>query len=149
MVWAGFSAFGTTELAFVSSRMKSADYVRILQDKLLPYVAKFPHQHFTFQQDNAAIHVSAETTAFLLSKNVRVLPWPARSPDCNPMENVWGLLTHDVYANGKQYDSVDQLKTAILEAWGRISLETCQKLANSMHNRMLDVIAKGGETIDK
>ena len=46
------------------------------------------------------------------SYNLKVLKWPARSPHLNPIENVWGVLAREVYSNGKQYFSVQELKDA-------------------------------------
>ena len=69
-----------------------------------------------------------------------ILPWPARSPDVNPIENAWGWLTHQVYKNGKQYDTVADLKTAILKAWEEIPGEYLHKLISSMKNRIFEVI---------
>ena len=34
-------------------------------------------------------------------KQVKVLKWPARSPDLNPIQNLWSILAAKVYANGK------------------------------------------------
>ena len=56
------------------------------------------------------------------------MEWPARSPDLNIIENVWGLLAGDVYANAKQFDSVNQLREAIEAAWNRLSVEQIKKL---------------------
>ena len=59
-----------------------------------------------FQQDNAPIHVSKATRAFFQESNMQVMDWPAYSPDLNPIENVWGLLSRSIYGSGRQYDSV-------------------------------------------
>ncbi len=45
-----------------------------------------------FQQDNAKPHTAAITTAWLRSRRVRVLNWPACSPDLSPIENVWCII---------------------------------------------------------
>jgi transposase len=42
---------------------------------------------------------------------------PAKSPDLNPIENVWGLLARRIYAQGRQYETQRELKMAILHEW--------------------------------
>ena len=42
-----------------------------------------------FQQDNARAHTARITRDFLQQHNIRLLPWPALSPDLNPIEYLW------------------------------------------------------------
>ncbi|KAG2780483.1 hypothetical protein PC116_g17528 [Phytophthora cactorum] len=70
--------------------------------------------------------------------------WPARSPDYNPIENVWSAMASRVYAHGRQYDSVDQLEAAIFAAWDSIEQEYLLKLLKSMPRRCLAVIKGKG-----
>ncbi|KAG3217115.1 hypothetical protein PC129_g12031 [Phytophthora cactorum] len=58
-----------------------------------------------FQQDNASIHSSRATKSFFEEENVTVMEWPAKSPDLNPIENMWGVLARAVYANGRQFET--------------------------------------------
>ncbi|GFW18044.1 transposable element Tcb1 transposase [Trichonephila clavipes] len=46
----------------------------------------------TFQQDNVRPHVAGIARTFHDTENVRLLPWPARSPDLSPIENVWSRV---------------------------------------------------------
>ncbi len=41
--------------------------------------------------------------------DVAVLEWPARFPDVNPIENLWGVLAQNIYNNGRQFDIIDDL----------------------------------------
>lgn len=145
MIWGAFSYHGKATLAFVSPRTNSNGYQTILQNSLLPYLVKNNYYDFTFQQDNASIHVSRGTMkegigtlTWLESQHIPFLNWPARSPDLNPIENLWGIMVRAVYANGCQFETVNDLRAAILKAWEEIPPETLHKLVDSMHSRMLD-----------
>ena len=73
------------------------------------------------------------------------MPWPSRSPDLNPIENVWGILVRDVYADNRQYQTVEELKTAIMGAWNRLPQETVNRLVESMRDRIFEVIQRSGK----
>ena len=78
------------------------------------------------------------------SKNIDLIEWPALSPDLNPIENLWGILARRVYANGKQFKTKEELKTAIVRSWKEIDQSECQNLINSMPNRIFEVIKLNG-----
>lgn len=148
MVWGAFCSRGTLDLAFVSSKMNSIEYQQVLQTNLLPFTRRFRHQKFIYQQDNATVHVSASTKAWLSSKKIDVMDWAPCSPDLNPMENIWGLLVRRIYQNNKQFQSVRELKSAILEAWQNIDVVCITNLIESMPNRIFSVINKNGNHVN-
>ena len=147
MVWAGFSSIGKTKLLFLEGNQDLEDYIFTLQDGLF----EFAHLHygtdFLFQQDGASIHRSKLTTVFLADENVNLFYYPALSPDLNPIENLWRIIARAVYADGRQFDSVGQLKNAIEHEWENIPLSTLENLVSSMPRRCIAVIqAKGAIT---
>lgn len=148
MVWAAFSSFGKIGLAFTSSKMDSNEYQGVLQQYLLPFIKKFRRHPLIFQQDNAPIHKSASTTNWLRSKKINLMEWPACSPDCNPIENVWSILVRRIYANGKQYNNTNELKTAISTNWDSLEQEVLDNLVKSMPNRIFQLIQNKGATIN-
>ena len=103
---------------------------------------------WTFMQDGASIHRAKHSMQFLKQKKVSILEWPANSPDLNPIENLWGILTRAVFANGRQFRTKDELKVEILKQWDLISAETLTKLTKSMPNRIIDVISRKGSNTD-
>lgn len=148
MVWAAFGYNGKTNIAFTSSRMKSQDYIQVLSAHLLPFVPNIAGTNWIFQADNAKIHTSNDTKTWLECNNVRYMQWPSVSPDMNPIENLWGELVRRVYANGKQYDTVEDLKTAIIENWEDIDRSVLRNLTDSMPKRVFNLILKKGHTIN-
>ncbi len=101
--------------------------------------------HFKFQQDNAPAHRSWMVSQMLEDLNIHVLPWPARSPDLNPIEHVWDILVrrmqHRVCGN------LNQLFDALREEWDSIPQDDLDHLIASMPRRVGAVIEKrGGNT---
>lgn len=147
MTWAAFSAEGCLEIQIVSSRMKSADYIEVLEKALIPFLNGQDTEEWIFQQDNARIHVSRETKRWFTAKGVQVMEWPACSPDLNPIENLWGILSQRVYANNRQFNSILELIRAIKAEWCRIEPGIITNLIGSMIKRLNDVLLKGGDFI--
>ncbi|PIC31735.1 hypothetical protein B9Z55_012331 [Caenorhabditis nigoni] len=142
MVWGAFSSAGTVDLAFLSFRMNSTDYQDAMTAKLIPYLRRFHRRQLTYQQDNASIHASRSTLDWFKSKKIKVMDWPACSPDLNPMENVWAELVRVVYGQGKQYQTVSELQTAIVDAWKNLKKPYLQKLVFSLLSKRAKKVAK-------
>ncbi|KAJ0408583.1 hypothetical protein P43SY_008930 [Pythium insidiosum] len=75
MAWGGMSWEVKTELAILVGKQASANYVYTLSEYLLP----FAHLREFFQE-----------------MEVQVMEWPARSPDMNPIENLWASMTRPI-----------------------------------------------------
>uniref|UniRef100_A0A914DE07 Tc1-like transposase DDE domain-containing protein n=1 Tax=Acrobeloides nanus TaxID=290746 RepID=A0A914DE07_9BILA len=101
-----------------------------------------------FQQDNAKIHVSRSTERWFEAQNIPLLDWPNRFPDLNPMENLWAILARRVYANNKQYETVQELKDAITTVFAELDQEVIDNPVRSMPNRIYQLINRNGGLTD-
>ena len=97
-----------------------------------------------FPQDNAAIHTSKLTKDWFKTKNIKVLDCPTKSPDLNPIENLWGILSRRVYKNKCQFEDGKTLTSCIKQYWNKIPSETLRKLIDSMQNRCVEVLQLKG-----
>lgn len=130
MVWACFSYEGKSELRFIEGNIDSKCYCSILETNYLPFLDSQHPRGAVLQQDNAPCHVAVYACEFLGDMDLKVLDWPSRSPDVNPIENIWGILAQRVNENGRQFDHVIDLKDALQMAWDTIELSVLQKLVD-------------------
>ncbi|CAS00064.1 Protein CBG26279 [Caenorhabditis briggsae] len=146
MTWGAFCNGKKLELQFITTKENSATYQATLQKAVAPFFRNRRHTH-TFQQDNASIHTSTSTRNWFVSKRIKVLEWPACSPDLNPIENIWGILVRRVHRNGRQFKTVQELKDAIQAEWDALTDAELKNLVASMSSRIVEVIQNnGGET---
>lgn len=148
MVWAGFCFSGKTRLVFRPCSGDSSVYQQLMEENLLPFMRELGGGRWIFHQDGARVHTSASSMEWFRRHNVEVLPWPSLSPDLNPIENLWGILSRAVYDNGrKQFNSAQELRTVLNQKWNEIELHTLETLSESMLRRMFEVISGGGASI--
>ncbi len=86
MVWGCISPYGTGSLHVLEGTMNAERYIKVLEQNMLP------SRRSLFPQGNAKPHTAAITKAWLFSRRVRVVNWPACSPDLSPIENIWNML---------------------------------------------------------
>ena len=78
--------------------------------KVSPFLNRLDTNNAIFQQDNVAIHACKLTKDWLKTKkNIKVLDWPTKSPDLNPIENLCGILLRRVYKNKRQFEYRENL----------------------------------------
>ncbi|GBL84231.1 Transposable element Tc3 transposase [Araneus ventricosus] len=120
MVWAAFCYNGQVSLHFTSDGHISQHYTKILEDNLQPFVELLGLCGNFSKTRKTPIHAVNNTKVWFNSQNIKVLDWPACSPDLNPIENLWDIMCRKVYSNGRQYSSVNELKRSIEDVWQEI-----------------------------
>ncbi len=141
MVWGCISAYGMGSLHVLEGTMNAEMYIKVLEQHMLPSRWRlFQGRPCVFQQDNAKPHTAAITTACLRSRRVRVLNWPACSPDLSPIENIWCILKRKIRQRRPQ--TLQQLETYIRQEWDQIPTPKLQKFINSKPRRLQTVFEK-------
>jgi transposase len=75
---------GQTEMVIQYGGLRCSVTCRIV----LPFLQQ-RHFHHVFKRDNARCHVARVCQDFLNQNHIRVLPWPALSPDLSPIEHLY------------------------------------------------------------
>ena len=145
MVWACFSYYGVGKIYFIDGIMDAPKYVSILSSCLPPSLESMGLSEFIFQQDNDSKHTASVTKRFFSNRSIKVMPWPAMSPDMNPIENLWGYVKERVAESEPK--TIRELRDAIERAWYEIPPEKYQKYAMSFSKRALALCrSRGGHT---
>ena len=100
--------------------------------------------HLFLMQDNAPGHAARETRQDLKERGVRIILWPAYSPDLNPIETVWNRMKDYIELHYPEKMSYDTLRAAVIEAWDQIGEDLLRELIQSMPTRCAAVIAANG-----
>ena len=144
MVWAGITTQHRTNLVIIRGNVTAQRYINdVLQPHLLPFVAQ--HGPLTFQHDNAPAYRANVTRQFLQQNGINVIqPWPAYSPDLNPIEHLWDKLDREVRSINPPPATPLQLERALVLARNNIPQDFIRNLIHSMRRRCTAVINANG-----
>ncbi|GFT19972.1 transposable element Tc3 transposase [Trichonephila clavipes] len=70
--------------------------------------------------DNATCHRTLAVQDCLDSEGIQRLVWPARSPDLNPIENLWDALWRQVAGRNYPPTNKNTLIRALTEEWDKL-----------------------------
>jgi len=122
-------------------RVDAAAYIR---ECLAPHLHHLTKPGVQLVQDNAKAHVAKKTLEWCGANGVRVLEgWPARSPDLNPVEEVWEMLRNLVSRMGAT--TPEELENAVDEAWESIPQDVIDETVRRYTRKVAACIeARGG-----
>jgi transposase len=131
---------GKTELYITRDNFNSAEYIDALNNVLAP---ELPLGRRRFIQDGVPFHWTHAVVGWFAANRVRLIEdFPAKSPDLNAIEYIWGWMKRVVA--GYEPRDADSLETAILEAWENLSQNTVQHFIAHIKTVMAEIIAAQG-----
>jgi len=149
MVWGCMMWEGTGYAVKIDGRMDGDLYIKILEDDLqasLNFYGKTTND-IIFQQDNDPKHTCKKAKTWFQDHGFTVLPWPAQSPDLNPIEHLWFYIKQRLGEYEEDPKGILELWERIEKEWAKIPASVCQNLIESMPRRVNAVLkVKGGYT---
>jgi transposase len=152
-VWGAIGYYGRTELYCFQENLNSKVYQRILKQNLkeskLIYSSDAPKtlaENWIFLQDNASSH-KAKKTMNIVEELVgnRFIRHPAKSPDLNIIENLWGILDRKV--KSAEITNIQTLKRFLRKEWKALPWRQIRNCVDSMPRRLELCIESGGNRL--
>ena len=149
MMWGCMMWEGVGYACKIDGRMNAELYTQILEEDFsasITYYGK-SSEDIIFQQDNDPKHTSRLAQNWFETNGIKVLPWPAQSPDMNPIEHLWDHQKKRLSEYPHPPGGMLELWERVEKEWEKIPKEVCQNLIESMPRRIAAVLrAKGAYT---
>jgi len=137
-VWGSFSGEqGMDELLWINERFNANYYIQ----HMLPLIDQ--RRHLILMHDNAPIHRAHAVQQWLDNRDILVLDWPAKSPDLNPIENLWAHAER--LTKNRNPRNQAELWEIVRNAWNEMREELdFREYIRSMPRRIARVVENEG-----
>lgn len=151
-IWAAFGVGWRSPIIFFPKnedddkdrawRLNSRRYMRrcLLNKEVF---TKLKEPGILFLQDGARSHTAKSIMRFFERHNIGIMEdYPASSPDCNPIEAMWGVL--DQHIAMRMPTTVEELEQATVDAWAEIPQDLMDRYASGFQPYMRSLVKRKG-----
>ena len=129
-VWGAIWYDGKTTLHVTKENFDQDYYVAVLQEHLAP---ELPLGRKRFIQDRVPWHWTRVVLDWCESNRVSLVEdFPAKSPDLNAIEYIWGWMKHSVAA--REPHNYETLQAVILAAWDELPQTTIRHFIDHINS---------------
>ncbi|GFW84857.1 transposable element Tc3 transposase [Trichonephila clavipes] len=132
LFWGGIILGSRTDLHVQSVTMSGHIYRDVILEQL---ERLFRGAEFLFMDDNARPHHANIGDECFQSEDITRMDWPAYSPDLNPIEHVWDMLSRRIAARQPPPTCLLELRRTLLDEWCNIPQDHIDNLILSMPRR--------------
>lgn len=144
--WGWISLEGPGTIHRICGHLNQGKYRRLLQNHMLLYTReRYPDEIIPFVQDNSPIHTTRPIQNWFAERqDIELIHWPRRSPDLNPIENVWACLKKHMKKNrpNPPPNTADAFWELVENAWDSLAENQLyfERLVGSMPRRFENII---------
>ena len=149
MIWDCISHDCKLEMVTIQGNLRGDRYIeQVLEPVVVPHFDNHPlATRPVFMDDNARPHRSRAVTSYLQNNAVESMPWPAMSPNMNPLEHIWDIIGRRIQAMDPPVQNLRELEAALHQQWQQLTRAQIRRLTAGMRRRMEAVIrTRGGYT---
>ena len=82
--------------------------------------------------DNARANRARVVADYLRDESITTLPWPARSPNLNPIKHIWDIISLRVKERTSPVQTLNDLKQTLHQEWQRLTQVQIRRLVDCM-----------------
>lgn len=125
--WSGrASRIGASRKFSLLTELLIPESTELLDEEIVPFIERHYTESTFFQHENAPAHIKKYIKDWFMDSGLTYLDWQARSPDLNPIENLWGVLPRNANEGMQPFDYVDNLRDAIEQHGKNTRWTTCE-----------------------
>lgn len=137
-VWGCITYNGVGDMEWVDGTMEKEHYCDVLRRYVVPsrdWNIMDPAT-FIFQHDNSSVHTARIVKQCLSQAKIKVLDWPANSPDISPIERVWGYIDMCLNHYNSPPKDLNELFSRIENIWNNLPPDYLHELYEELPKKM-------------